>query len=1146
MKKNIRYISISIVGLPLKCLLWSKFSMILLCFFSVQSFAGIKAQDNISLSMQNVGLANVFKAIEKQAKYRFVYKTEAIPDNNVSIEVKNASLEDVLKIVLNNTSLTYRKLNNKIVLINAIAKTVTGKVTGSRGEPLVGVSVLEEGTSNGVVTAQDGSYSITVAGNQSVLSFEHSGFDTKTETVGSRTVVNVALQIQVKGLEEIVVTALGIRKESRKLGYAASSVKIDEIVQNRTTNVMTSLEGKIAGLDIAPPTAGAGASNRIRLRGQSGFAGQTNSPLIVINGLPMDQGARSAEGGGPATDMGDNLTQINPDDIESMTVLKGATAAALYGSRASNGAIIITTKSGAKNSRFGVELTSNFSADEIIDFSNYQTEYGTGSNGLRPTTQAEARSMGNLAWGQKHDGVPTVQYDGILRPYTADKNRFKKFYNTGTSLMNTLALSGGNASTSYRVSFSKQDANGISPGNSYHKKIFNLGLNSKVTNKLTLQANINYTHEDIKNPPLVGAQGIGFSSFLNRIPLTISIETLKTSVANPDGSYMSINPFDNLLTNPYYLIGRRFDKTKRDRLLGTVSLRYDFTKWLYLQGRVNADIGYNNNENNTPHGTGAPLRNDNNDAWRGTFAVNTSFNKQMNMDFLLGTSHKIGNFSIDGSFGGNLYTVNNRNTAQSVTDFVVRDIYSIANGFVKTTNNYGISRSQVNSLYAFADISYKNFLYLNIADRIDYFSVLTPPSELAADPKNSFNYPSVSASFIFSELLRNISWLNYGKLRMSYADVGNANGVNPFSHQLTYTIAQQQFGTYPIGSIQTTSNPNLLIEPYRINEKEIGLELRTLNSRLNFDIAVYDKRTNGQILSVDLSPASGYTSTQVNIGKLKNTGLEIGIEGTPVKTSNFSWNISANGAYNTSKVLALNPGQTRQLVVYFNGTGNEFLGSLVYDVGKEMNQLIARTYMRNDKGEIMLNSQGRLQGSATEVNFGSANANVTGGITNTFQYKNLSLLIHADGKFGGKLFSSTVLNGLRSGQSQESLVGRNGVVFDGVLPNGTKNNISVSPQIFYTDYRTQQIADPFVFSSDFIKLRNITLTYDLTPFMSKHTKFVKGLALSAFCRNAAVLLKHTPGFDPEAFASTSDSRLGYEQHTEPTTRTFGLNLNVKF
>ncbi|MEO6732138.1 MAG: SusC/RagA family TonB-linked outer membrane protein [Ferruginibacter sp.] len=1030
----------------------------------------------------------------------------------------------------------------------AYCQTVAGKVTDGDGKGLSAISVIVKGSSKGTTTNASGQYSIP-ASSTAVLQFSSVGYAMKEVSVSARRVVDVVLSATTGSMNEVIVTALGIKKEARKLGYAVSTIKVDEITQNRTTNVMKSLEGKVAGLEIAPPTAGASASTRIRLRGQSGFNGQTNSPLIVINGLPMDQGARSAEGGGAVsaqTDQGDNLSNINQDDIESMTVLKGATAAALYGSRASNGAIIITTKNGAKNSKFGVELSSSFAADEILDFTDYQTEYGTGSNGVRPSSQATAQSMGNLAWGEKYDGVPTYQYDGILRPYLPDKNRMNQFYNTGTSYTNTIAVSGGNASTSYRVSFSNQDVKGISPGNTYHKKIFNVGLNSKVTNKLTLQTNINYTHEENNNPPLVGAQGIGFSSFLNRIPLTIAIPTLKEHAVGPDGSLLSTNPFNALLTNPYYLIGRMFNYTKRDRFLGTVSLRYDFTKWLYLQGRVNADFGYNNNEQNYPHGVGVPLRNSSNTGWVGSYGVTTSFNKQLNLDFLLGTNHIFGDFTIDASVGGNMYTVNNNNTNQSVTDFVNKDIYSLGNGLTKNANTYGIYRTQVNSLYAFADFGYKNFLYLNVTDREDYFSVLTPPSSIVASPKNSFNYASVGASLIFSELLPKMSWLNYGKLRATYANTGNANGIGAFSSQLTYAIDAQLFGTYPIGSIANGSNPNLLIKPYSISEKEIGLEIRTLNNRLNFDIAVYDKRTNDQILPVDLSPASGYGSTNVNIAKLKNTGVEVMVEGTPVKRSNFSWNVSANGAYNTSKVLALNPGQTRQVVTFFNGTGNEFIGYLVYDVGKEMNQLVDYTYLRNDKGQVMLNSSGGLLPSKTMVNYGSANYKVIGGVTNTFQYKNLSLLIHVDGKFGGKVFSSTALNGLRSGQSQASLVGRSGVIFDGVLPNGTQNTISVAPQTFYANYRTQNIGDPFVFSSDFIKLRNITLTYDLTRFMNKSTKFVKGLTLSAFCRNAALLLKHIPTVDPEAFASSGDSRLGYEQHTEPTTRTYGLNLNVKF
>ena len=1112
----------------------------------------------ISISVTNTKLKTVLEKVEDMVDAKFVFSPTIINvKTKLSFSIQDITVADFLKQIVQPLGINYKAVDNLIILYdakdnkpseeiiantNVIAKTVTGKITDSKGEPLQGVSVSVRGTSRGTVTNAEGVFTIDAEEGET-LEFSMLGYISTSVRIGQGNSVAIQLQqAEVSTIEEVVVTALGIRKESRKLSYAASTVKVGEITQNRTINLMKSLEGKVAGLEIAPPTAGAGASTRIRLRGQSGFAGQVNSPLIVINGLPMDQDARSAEGA-PGIDQGDNLQQINQDDIESMTVLKGSTAAALYGSRASNGAIIITTKSGAKNSKFGVEFISNFAADEIIDFSNYQTTYGTGIGGNRPNTQAEAIANGNQSWGAKHDGVPTIQYDGILRPYSADKNRFKEFYRTGTSFINTIALTGGNASTSYRVSFSNQDVTGITPENSYHKKIFNLGLNSKVTDKLTLQVNVNYTHEENDNPPLVGVQGPSYTSFLTRMPLTLSNETLKTSVVGPDGA--ALNIFNNLLVNPYFFIGRMFNYTKRDRLLGTVSVRYDFTKWLYLQGRVNADFGNSNNEFNFPHGAAVPLRNSTNTGWVGTYNVNTSFNKQMNSDFLLGTNHKIGDFTIDGSFGGNMWTVNNENTSQGVTDFVVRDIYSIGNGITKT-QNYGISRRQVNSIYAFADFGYKNFLYLNLTDRIDYFSVLTPPSSIVADPKNSFNYYSVGASFIFSELLPGMSWLNYGKLRATYATSGNANGVNPYQSQLTYTIQQQLFGTYPIGTIFNTSNPNPEIEPFEVSEKEIGLELRTLNNRLNFDIAVYDKRTIGQIMSVDLSPSSGYGSTLLNVAKLKNTGIEVLVEGTPFKTSNFSWNISANAAYNTSKVLELNPGQTRQLVVYFNGTGNEFLGSLVYDVGKEMNQLISYTYRRNDKGQIMLNSQGRLLASVDQVNYGSANPKVIGGITNTFQYKNLSLLIHIDGKFGGKLFSATALNGLRFGMSQASLVGRDGVVFDGVLPNGTQNNISVAPHIFYADYRTVQIADPFVFSSDFIKLRNITLTYDFTRFMTKNVKFVKGLILSAYCRNPAVLLKHVPDVDPEAFASSGDSRLGYEQHTEPTTRTFGLNLNVKF
>ena len=351
-----------------------------------------------------------------------------------------------------------------------------------------------------------------------------------------------------------------------------------------------------------------------------------------------------------------------------------------------------------------------------------------------------------------------------------------------------------------------------------------------------------------------------------------------------------------------------------------------------------------------------------------------------------------------------------------------------------------------------------------------------------------------------------------------------------------------------MASINNTNNPNPLIQPYGISEKEIGLELRTLGNRLNFDVAVYEKITNNQIITVAQSIASGYNGTPQNLGKLRNKGLELLVEGTPIRTGKFSWNSSINGAYNESTVLELAPGQQSFQVNNFNQNGNEFLGRLTYEKGMALNQLVAKTYRRDAQGRIVLQANGRLANVTNDPDrfFGSADPKWTGGWNNTFRYDKLSLLVHIDYKFGGKVFSSTAINGLRQGYSQASLVGREGgVIFNGVLPNGNQNTLPVDPQTFYGDYRSFQIGDPFVFDASFIKLRNITLAYDFTN-MVKKAGFIKGLTLSASCRNVAILKKSIPDLDPEAFASSGDNRLGYEQATLPTTRTFGLNLNVKF
>ncbi|MEO8886782.1 MAG: SusC/RagA family TonB-linked outer membrane protein, partial [Mucilaginibacter sp.] len=1031
-----------------------------------------------------------------------------------------------------------------------VAQTVTGKVTDDKGETLIGVSVTEKGTRNAVVTDINGNYRISVAGPASTLVFTYVGHGPVEVVVGNKSTVNVTLVAQANALTDVVVTALGIKREAKKLGYSTTSVNTADLTTERQNNVMTSLEGKVAGLNISPPSAGAGSSTRIRLRGQSAFNGTDNSPLIVLNGLPFNQSAQGASGNN-SVDNGDALLQINQDDIETMTVLKGSTAAALYGSRAANGAIMITTKSGSKNSKFGVEFSSSFAADQALDYNNFQTQYGFGTGGNKPANIGQAISSGQYNWGALNDGSPVIQFDGISRPYAATQTthqRILDYYRMGQSYTNSLAFTGGNASTSYRMSYSNQDALGISPVNDYHRKVFNIGLNSKITDKLNTTFNLNYALENNNNSPQVGVQGAGAPNFLYRMSNDIPLSAFQQSAVDPGGYERVSSGFGTTLLNPYYQNPIKFDKTNRDRVLATITARYDFYKFLYLQGRINYDYSNSFNENNTPTGLGSggqTLLNGAKTAYNGGYATSTNYGKDVNMDFLLGTNNqKIGDFTVEGTLGGNTRTSDSRGFNESVTDLNVFGLYSIGNGVTKNLG-YGIGRSKVNSLYGVADFGYKNFLYLSVTDRVDWYSVLTYPT----GNKNYYNYPSISGSFVFSELLPNISWLNYGKLRASWASTGSTGPVGAFGGLITYNLSTNPYttsnGSYTLGGYSGT-DPNPYIQTFGVTEKEIGLEVRTLDSRLNFDITAYNKETTKQLLTVPLTSASGFSSVQQNLGSMRNRGLEILVEGTPVKTANFTYTTSFNSAFNESVVTSLGaPSNTRLQVANFGG--NEFIGSLYYQVGMALNQLGGRTYARDANGNVMLTSSGRLINNSSDVLFGSADPKWTGGWNNTFRYKKLSMSVFIDYKLGNKILSSTALNGLRQGLTQASLVGRvGGVVFPGVLPGGTPNNIGVDPQTFYTDYRNLQIVDPFLYNGGFIKLRNISLSYDFTGMIAKNVKFIKGLSLSASCRNVLLIKKWIPDVDPESFASSGDSRLGYEQTSLPTTRTYGLNLNVKF
>ncbi len=738
-----------------------------------------------------------------------------------------------------------------------------------------------------------------------------------------------------------------------------------------------------------------------------------------------------------------------------------------------------------------------------------------------------------------------------MRPYKAHPDRVKEFYRNGTSYTNTIALSGGNDKGSFRASFSNLKSKGITPNNEYSKKIANVGLNYDLTDKLKFSFNANYGREENDNPPQVGIQGSGEANFIYRMATSIPLSAFRENPVADNGiSERQTSGFQTTMVNPYFSMSRMFFREVKNRLLATGAVRYDLTKWLYLQGRYNFDYSTSQAEFNTP--TGQASNNftngsSTNPGFNGAFEVNTSRGTEINADFLLGANRTFGDFSLDASFGGNTYRTDYGFNVQSVTDFVTLGIYSLGNGLTQNQNSFRIDRRRVNSLYAMAELGYKGMLYLNITDRQDWFSVLNPAN-------NSQNYPSVSGSFIFSEVIPDQNWLSYGKLRGSWAQVGSANGINFVEGNLNYNILTTNYpnGTtsgQKLGNIENLNAPNSFLKPFLVTEKEIGLEMKFLNSRVNFDIAAYEKITKDQILVVAISNASGYNGTKQNLGSLENKGLELSLEVVPVETSNFRWSSTFNAAHNKTKVLALSPGTTRFTQSTFGG--NEFIGQLVYEVGLPLNQLSAKTYQRDEDGNILLDNSGRLLASDKFVNFGSGLPTWTGGWNNVFTYKKLSLLLQFDFKAGGKILSSSNLNWLRQGLSKKSLVGREGItneVFPGIVKSTGEpwSGAPVNPQNFYTDYRTLQIADPFIYDNDFIKLRNITLTYDFTSLIKPRVKFIQGVTFTVACRNVWLIHKDLDNLDPEAFASSGDNRVGYEGITQPTTRNYSFNLNVRF
>jgi TonB-linked SusC/RagA family outer membrane protein len=1032
-------------------------------------------------------------------------------------------------------------LSTFLLSVASFSQTVSGTVTDGI-KPIGSVTVQVKGSSSATSTDVAGKFTIT-ASAKDVLVFSSIGYLKREVAINGRESLDIVLVGDSTNLSEVTVTALGITKRSRGLGYSATNVKPEEVTVNRTPNPINALEGKVAGVNITSLGTGPGGTSKVRIRGQSAITGGDN-PLIVVNGVPINSGNFNSStvgvtGGGVYADGGDSYSSINPDDIENITILKGGAAAALYGYRATNGVIMITTKTKGKGKGIGVTLNSNFTIETPLDYTDYQKEYGQGENGKRPTSPNP--TSGEWSFGEKiQPGMTHILYDSLVVPYVAQGSRIKEFYRNGQNFSNTITLESFGEKGGVHLSLNNTNNLGITPNNELNRKVINVGFSNALSDRFSFGGNVNYSREYNKNPPNIANQDNSIPTTLMALANTMPLSVLDAKKYNAQGNEYIYSRFMNR-TNPYWVLAEQFHNIKRDRIYGNVYGKYNIMPWLWLQGRLGQDyFSRDEDVNNFPTGQAsrapAPAGYVN-----GVYTQESRRFRETNIDILTSATKTYGDFDITATAGANQMRRRTDINNVQVTDFVVKGLYTVQNGRAKNPV-YTLDEKAVNSIYGSADLSWKKTLYASGTIRKDWFSTLSKEN-------NGIVYPSVSGSYVFSETLNGMfPWLSFGKLRLAYAEVGSDNDLAAYSDQLFYSVNSNPI-LNPNGTAVSVGSsgavlPNKNLKPMREKETEVGLELKMFHSRVGLDIAVYKKLTIDQIISVQISDASGFTSTLINSGESQNKGFEGLLNLTVLQMKKFKWDFTANTAYNITRVNKIatdKPGEK-----FTTGT-HPFNGEVRMVVGKEMGQIAGFGYARNDKGQMIFQANGLPLRTPDFVLFGSGLPKWVGGFLNNFSYQGINLSVLIDYKLGGKMLSGTNFNAIRHGLHKMTLEGRETgyVVGDGVNQSGGNNTAQAAVQTYWEHLRSQQIVEAVIYNAGFWKLRQIALGYDFTRFIPAKCP-VKGLKLDLVCFNALLIKKWVDNIDPETVGYGIDGMVGLESPGVPTTRSFGANLNIKF
>ena len=1011
---------------------------------------------------------------------------------------------------------------------------ISGTVEDANG-PLIGATIKVVGAAQGTVTDFDGNFKIKCKPGD-LLEVSYVGY-TSIQVKASEG-MKVTMSEDKTQLSEVVVTALGIKRERKALGYALSEVKGEDLQKAKETNVINSLEGKVAGLVVQNTAGGASGSTRVLLRGNTEITGD-NQPLYVIDGVPLDNTNFGSAGTAGGYDLGDGISAINPDDIENMTVLKGPAASALYGSRASHGVILITTKKAEKD-KVGVEYNGSMTFDvQNAMWDDIQQVYGMGYKGMFSKT---ATSGTNSSWGPKADNLPVEYFDGQVRPFQMYKDNTSNFFRTGVTAQNTAILSVNSGKTGVRFSFTDMRNKDILPKTHMGRDNFNLRVNT-TAGKFDLDFTANYTHENVTNRPALGDSQSNVGKNLMTLAGTYNQEWLQ-HYQNADGTYANWNGNDQYNINPYWSLYKNGNKSKKDIFRFTAKAIYNIDEHLKIQGTIGTDLNkmsFDDYIAKTTPGNNA-----------GTMTRQIFNNRTINAELLALYNNQWGDFDFNATLGGNIFKVDNLTDIMSGLNEQMPNVVSITN-YAEHSVQQSAYTKQINSLYGSASVGYRHTYYLEGTLRGDKSSTLPTNN-------NVYVYPSVSGSVVFSEFLKNKSIINYGKFRASFAQVGS--DTDPYQVVTSYTKSKYAYPDYAMTMITNTVMPNPDLKPTRTNSFELGLEMKFFHNRLGLDITYYNQVSKDQIIALASSAASGYAYRLINAGKITNKGIEIALNGRVLDYKGFAWDAGINFSKNTNKVKELVEGMD-----YFEIEKASWCGvSVGAEVGQNFGSIVGKDFKRTADGQAIINAETGLPEVDDKLHtIGNASWDWTGGFYSTFTYKNFKLSAGFDVKVGADLFSMSMRSAYATGKATETLAGREewyqsqeeinsgrgtekrGFIAPGVIQNadGTyrPNDIPVNPEQYWEQVATN-CPRQFVYDNSYVKCRELTFGYTFPEKMLSALKIVKSLSVSFVARNPFIVWKRIPNIDPDSGYNTSG--LGLEYGSLPSRRSYGFNVNVKF